>query len=197
MKVLIGCEFSGVVRQAFRLRGHDAWSCDLLPALDKSPFHIRGTVLKHLDKGWDLGIFHPPYTYLTNAGVKHLYDGSSTAPIKGDIRWDLMLKSVRFFNKLLNAPIPLIAIENTIPHGYAHQLMNAQYDQIIQPWMFGIEETKAICLWLKLLPKLQPTVIMEKRHNRVHRESPGPDRWMRRSIFYPRIADAMAEQWTC
>lgn len=197
MRVLIGCEFSGVVRQAFRLRGHDAWSCDLRPALDASPFHIHGTVLKHLDKSWDLGIFHPPCTYLTNAGVKHLYDWSSTAPIKGDARWEEMLKAVRFFNTLLHAPIPMICVENPIPHGYAQALMNAPYTQLIQPWMFGIEETKATCLWLKLLPRLKPTVIMEHRHNRVHRESPGPDRWLRRSITPFRIADAMAEQWTC
>lgn len=200
MRVLVGCEFSGVVRRAFREAGHDAYSCDLRPSLDSSPHHIQGDVLDILDRGWDLAIFHPTCTYLTNAGVHHFQETArhkrTSTALFGKARWDACVDACHFFNLLSRAPVPYIAIENPIQHEYARALVGPP-TQIIQPWQFGHSETKAICLWLKFLPKLQPTVIMDVREPRVHWESPGKDRWLRRSLFYPRIAMAMAEQWGC
>lgn len=198
MKVLVGCEFSGVVRRAFREAGHDAYSCDLRPSLDHSPYHIQGDVLDTLDRGWDLGIFHPTCTYLTNAGVHHFQETANhkrtSSALFGKARWEACVDACHFFNQLARAPIACIAIENPIQHEYARALVGPP-QQIIQPWQFGHSETKAICLWLKFLPKLIPTVLMDVREPRVHWESPGKDRGIRRSIFYPRIAMAMAEQW--
>lgn len=199
MKVLIGCEFSGVVRRAFRELGHDAWSCDLLESEDDSEFHIQGDVLGVLDKGWDLAIFHPHCTYLTNAGVRHLHDrvtsvNGKRASVSGSERWVAMFDGAAFFNRLKNSDIPRIAIENPIPHRYARTLIG-DYAQIIQPWMFGHGETKATCLWLKNLPKLTPTNIVEGREARVHRMAPGPNRWKERSRTLPGIAAAFAAQW--
>lgn len=164
MRVLVACEFSDVVRQAFERRGHHAWSCDLLPSEGEGLFHIRDDVLKCLERpgGWDLMIAHPPCTYLCNSGVRWL----NTVPG----RRDRMRDAARFFIKLQRANIPLIAIENPIPHKYAKQWIGA-YSQIIQPWQFGHGETKATCLWLKGLPALMPTKIVEGRRARVHRAS--------------------------
>ena len=181
MKVLVACEFSGVVRSAFRSIGCEAWSCDVLPAEDESPFHFQEDVLKRLNDGWDLMIAHPPCTHLAVSGARWF---------KGKEREQA--EALEFVRRLLDAPIPRIALENPI------SVISSRIrkpDQIIQPWMFGHGETKATCLWLKALPLLKPTNVVEGRKGRVHHESPGPDRWKRRSRTYTGIAKAMAEQW--
>jgi len=193
MRWLIGCEFTGSVRRAFRALGHDAWSCDLLPAADGSPYHIQGDVRDHLRDGWDAAIFHPPCTYLANSGVRWLYGGKGT--VRDNRRWDLMTFGALFFKDCLNAKIPLVACENPIMHKYAVEIIGRGPDQIIQPWQFGHGETKATCLWLRGLPKLAPTQIVNGRKPRVHFASPGPDRWKERSITLPGIAAAWAQQW--
>ena len=181
MRVLVGCEYSGRVRQAFRNLGHDAWSCDLLESEDDSRFHIQGDVLTLLPGGWDLAIFHPPCTHLAVSGSRWFKD-----KIKEQA------EALVFVQTLMDAPIPMIAIENPI------SVISSRIrkpDQIIQPWQFGHGETKATCLWLKGLPKLTPTNIVEGREARIHRMPPGPDRWKLRSTTYQGIADAMAAQW--
>ena len=181
MKVLIACEFSGVVREAFRARGHCVFSCDLLPAEDDSNFHMRGDVLRRLHYGWDLMIAHPPCTHLAVSGARWFKDK----------RYE-QAEALLFVRALLAAPIPRIALENPI------SIISSKIrkpDQIIQPWQFGHGETKATCLWLKGLPKLVPTKIVDGRKPRVHFASPGPDRWKERSRTLQGIADAMAEQW--
>ena len=180
MKVLIACEFSGVVRDAFIARGHDAWSCDLLPTERHGP-HIQDDVLLHLDEGWDLMIAHPPCTHLAVSGARWF----AAKRIEQS-------QALNFVSRLLSAPIEHIALEN--PIGIISSQIRKP-DQIIQPWQFGHDEVKATCLWLKTLPKLQPTHIVEGRIARVHREPPGPNRWKNRSRTYQGIADAMAEQW--
>jgi hypothetical protein len=194
MRVLVACEYSGTVRDAFKAKGHYAMSVDLLPT-DVPGEHHQGDVLEVLDKGWDLMIAHPPCTYLTNSGVRWL----STE--KG--RWEKMEQAAEFFKTLLNSPINKIAIENPIPHKYAMEIIQKRYDQIIQPHMFGHMETKATCLWLKNLPKLQPTKdvkdemlkLPKKEYQKVHYLPPSPMRWKIRSTTYAGIAEAMAEQW--
>lgn len=199
MKVLIACEFSGIVRDAFLAKGHDAVSCDLLPTEQPGP-HIQGDVLNILDDGWDLMIGHPPCFFMANSGVRWLFhpddvhkplDERRDHPRFPGRRADLK-KARDFFLALWNAPIPHIALENPIPHKYA-QL--PPYTQVIQPWQFGHPETKATCLWLKNLPEIQPTNIVKGRKGRVWLESPGPDRWKRRSVTYPGIAQSFADQW--
>ena len=187
MKVLVACEYSGRVREAFRKLGHDAWSCDLLDAEDASQFHIKGDVLDLLGNGWDLLIAHPPCTYLCNSGVRWLRTQEG--------RWDQMRQGAEFFKIFMDAPVAHIAIENPIMHKYAVEIIGKRQDQIIQPWQFGHGETKATGLWLKNLPPLTPTRIVEGREQRVHRMSPGPDRWKERSRTFKGIADAMAQQW--
>ena len=192
MRVLIACEFSGVVREAFRKSGHDAWSCDLLPSDDNSEFHIQGDVLQSLDKYWDLMIAHPPCTFMCNSGVSWLH--------KDENRWNELQKANEFFHRLWNAPIPRIAIENPIPHKYA---LLPKYTQIIQPYQFGHPESKATCLWLKNLDELVPTkdVYDEMKKlpinqaQRIHYTKPGKDRWKIRSRTFEGIAEAMADQW--
>jgi hypothetical protein len=186
MRVLVACECSGRVRDAFAARGHDAWSCDLEPS-DTPGQHLQCDVLTVIERGWDLMIAHPPCTYLCNSGVRWLH----TQPG----RMERMVEAARFFRELLNADIPRLAIENPIMHKYARQLIRFRQDQIIQPWQFGHGETKATCLWLRNLPPLRPTQIVEGRKGRVHFESPGPDRAKRRSVTYEGIAAAMADQW--
>jgi len=183
MRVLVACEFSGVVRRAFRALGHDAISCDLLPAEDDSLDHIQGDVLPLLTQGWDLLIAHPPCTRLTVAGARWF---------KG--REQEQAEALDFVRMLLSAPIPRIALEN--PIGVISTRIRPQ-DQIIQPWQFGHGETKATCLWLKRLPRLRPTDIVPGRYARVHRESPGPERWKNRSRTYTGIAEAMASESDC
>jgi hypothetical protein len=180
MKVLIACEFSGVIRDAFLSRGHDAWSCDLLMSERGGP-HIGGDVITELNEGWDLMIAHPPCTHLAVSGARWFKDKQRE---QGE--------ALNFVRQLMDAPIERIALENPI------SVISSKIrkpDQIIQPWMFGHGETKATCLWLKNLPKLEPTNIVEGRHARVHRMAPGPDRWKERSRTLPGIAQAMAEQW--
>ena len=188
-RILVACEFSGIVREAFRRRGYDAWSCDLLPPEDHSRYHIQGDVLDILSDGWDLMIAHPPCTYLCNSGVRWLHERPE--------RWEKLEEAAEFFRTLLNAPIEHICVENPIPHRYAVDRIGRKYDQIIQPWMFGDNESKATCLWLKNLPPLKP-LITEKPDNvrqRIWKLPPSPDRWKERSRTYLGIADAMAEQF--
>lgn len=192
-KVLIACEFSGVVRDAFLALGYDTWSCDLLPTERPGP-HIQGDVLKYLEEGWDLMIGHPPCTYLTNSGVQFL---------KREGRFELMKEGSIFLRRLLEAPIKQIAIENPIPHKYAVSFIGRKYDQIIQPYHFGYLESKATVFWLKNLPRLIHTtelkaetlVLPEKIAQRNRYEPKGPERWKNRSRFLPGIASAMASQW--
>lgn len=186
VKVLIACEFSGIVREAFARRGHDAWSCDFLPSEIEGQ-HIQGDVVNHLNDGWGLMLIFDPCTYQCNSGVRWLYEIPD--------RWGLLERSCEFTRKLLEAEIPKIGRENPIPHKYAIELIGRKYDQIIQPWQFGHGETKATCLWLKNLPLLILTNIVEGRSARVHHEPPSRDRWKNRSRTYQGIADAMAEQW--
>jgi hypothetical protein len=180
VKVLIACEFSGTVRDAFLALGHDAWSCDLLPTESPGP-HIHGDVLDVLDQGWDLMIAHPPCTHLAVSGARWFKDKA-----------DEQAEALAFVDALLNAPIPRIALENPVS---IISTYIRKPDQTIQPWQFGHPETKRTCLWLKNLPKLRPTEIVEGREPRIHRLPPGPDRWKERSKTYPGIARAMAEQW--
>lgn len=192
MKVLIGCEFSGIVRDCFTARGHDAWSCDLLPS-ERPGKHLQCDVREVLNEGWDLMIAFPPCTYLANSGVRWLYGGKGK--VRDAERWTQMEQAAHFFREILNAPIPMLALENPIMHGYARQIIGVSFSQLIQPYMFGHGETKATCLWLKGLPRLLPTQIVEGRTARVHRESPGPDRWKNRSRTLAGVGNAMAEQW--
>ena len=187
MKVLVACEFSGIVREAFRARGHYAFSCDLLPNEDNSLYHLQDDVMLWLHDGWDLMIAHPPCTYLANSGVRWLYEKEG--------RWKEMRKAAKFFKALLEAPIEKICVENPIMHKYGIEVIGRKYDQIIQPWQFGHGETKATCLWLKNLSKLEPTKVVEEREQRVWKLPPSKDRWKLRSRTYKGIAKAMAEQW--
>lgn len=176
----MACEFSGVVREAFRKGGHDAWSCDLLDTEQNGP-HYWGDVRPELGAGWDLMIAHPPCTYLAVSGARWFRD-----------RVQEQTDALRFVQLLMDAPIERIAVENPIS---VISTAIRKPDQIIQPWQFGHGETKATCLWLKNLPKLIPTNIVEGRTARVHHASPGPERWKERSRTLPGIATAMAEQW--
>jgi site-specific DNA-cytosine methylase len=181
MRVLVACEFSGIVREAFALRGHDAYSCDLLPSDRPIGGHIQDDVLRWLDQHWDLMIAHPPCTHLAVSGARWFKEKAKE-----------QAEALEFVRALLNAPIPRIALENPV------SIISSRIrkpDQIIQPWQFGHGEVKATCLWLKGLPKLVPTKVVEGRHPACWLASPGPDRWKLRSRTYQGIADAMAEQW--
>ena len=193
MKVLIACEFSGIVREAFKARGHDAWSCDLLPT-EIPGQHIQGDVLEILDQGWDMMIAHPPCTYLTVSANKWLKDQPErkSGALVGAKRRKAREEAIRFFMELYNAPINRIAVEN--PIGCMSSVFRKP-DQVLQPWMFGHGETKATCLWLKNLPKLTPTCIVEGREQKLHYLTPSPNRAMLRSITYQGIADAFADQY--
>lgn len=198
MKVLIGCEFSGVVRDAFVDRGHDAYSCDLLPTLDTSKHpnrHHQGDIIELLSDEWDLLIAHPPCTRLANSGVRWLRNpppGRTVASMQAELE-----EGARLFSRLLNASVPRICIENPVMHKHAKALIENYFPpaQSIQPWQFGHGETKRTCFWLKNLPPLTPTNVVAGRQQRVWLEPPGPDRWMKRSVTYQGIADAMADQW--
>ena len=186
MRVLIACEFSGIVRDAFIKKGHDAISCDLLESESKGPHH-KGDIFEILFDGWDLMIAHPPCTYICNSGVRWLHEKEG--------RWVLMQKGALFFKQLLHAPIDKICIENPIMHKYSVDFIGRRQDQLIQPWQFGHGETKAICLWLKNLPQLEPTNIVGGREPRIHRMIPSFNRSRDRSRCYTGIAKAMAQQW--
>ena len=203
MKVLVACEFSGTVREAFKKKGHDAWSCDLLPT-EIPGQHIQGNVLDYLDRDWDLMIAHPPCTYLANSGVQHLWKDRKKENGKNYRRWLLMNQGKRFFLDLLYNPfISKIAVENPVPHGYSKL---PKYNQIVQPFYFGEEAMKKTCLWLKNLEPLKPTKIVGKGEQYYTKEGkpngskwyqlpPTKDRWKHRSKTFQSIANAMAEQW--
>lgn len=182
MKVLVACEYSGTVRDAFIARGHDAISCDLLPS-DRPGPHYQGDVFDIIGNGYDLMIAHPPCTHLAVSGARHF------AAKRADGRQQ---EAIDFFMRLAQVDILRIAIENPVC------IMSSLWrkpDQIIQPWQFGHGETKATCLWLKNLPLLTPTNIVDGRDDRIHKMPPSPDRWKLRSKTYEGIARAMAEQW--
>lgn len=194
MKVIVACEYSGIVRDAFLAKGHDAISCDLLETDVPGP-HYVGDIFDILDSSFDLMIVHPPCTYMCNSGAKHLYiDGKKENGIYQP-RWDDLKEAAEFFKKLLEFPIAKIAVENPIMLKYAKDIIGKNYTQIIQPWQFGHGETKATCLWLKNLPKLIPSNIVEGREGRMHKLLPSKDRWKERSKTYEGIAAAMADQW--
>jgi hypothetical protein len=194
MKVLIACEFSGTVRDAFAQRGHFAMSCDLLPS-DTPGKHYQGDVRDLLGQCWDLMIAHPPCTFLSNSGAKHLYKNMRASNGINPARWADMERGAEFFKMLWRCAIPRIAIENPIMLGYAKRIIGSEQTQVIQPWQFGHGETKATCLWLKNLPALTPTNVVEGREARIHKLPPSPDRWKLRSATYQGIANAMAAQW--
>ena len=160
MKVLIACEYSATVRDAFAARGHDAWSCDLLPS-DKGGQHIQGDVLEVLDRGWDLLIAHPPCTYLTNSGVTWLWENKKEN-MKNEQRWKDLDEGAAFFKRLLECDIPKICVENPIPHKYAVMRIGRKYDQLVQPYHFGHKESKATCFWLKGLDPLVHTTNLKQ-----------------------------------
>ncbi len=184
MRVLVACEFSGIVRDAFIAQGHDAISCDLLPTDATGP-HYQGNVFDIIDDGYDLMVAHPPCTYLANSGVSWLF--------KRPERWQQMGEGRDFFLALWDADIPRVAVENPIPHKHAKL---PPYSQLIQPYNFGHDESKATCLWLRGLPPLISTVqYMGTPKQTGHLLPPGPDRWKLRSVTFQGIADAMANQW--
>lgn len=194
MRVLVACEFSGVVREAFDSRGHDAYSCDLLPT-EREGNHLQCDVREVLNDGWDLLIAHPDCTYITNSGVRWLYRDID--------RWPKLYEACSFFRELLAAPIKHKCVENPVPHKYGAGWIGTPYTQTIQPWQFGHPETKRTALWLENLPPLTPTNDVREvmrdmpKHltDRVHYASPSPDRWKERARTYTGIADAMADQW--
>jgi hypothetical protein len=194
MRVLVACEYSGTVRDAFIKKGHDAISCDLLPTDSPGP-HYQGDVFDIIHVGFDLMIAHPPCTYLSNSGVSWLY--------KQEGRWDKMKEGALFFKRLLESNIPRIAVENPIMHKYAKEIIGLDQSQVIQPWMFGHTEQKATCLWLNNLPLLVPTNdvkeemmnLTTQERQRLHYLPPSEDRWKIRSKTYFGIAEAMANQW--
>ena len=188
MKILVACEESQVVCKSFREKGHEAFSCDILPCSGGHPeWHIQGDVSEQLDKDWDMMIAHPPCTYLCNSGVRWLTEREG--------RWQQMRDGALFFKALLDADIPKIAVENPIPHKYALEIIGRKYDEIIQPWWFGDGETKATCLWLKNLPPLMATCVSLGRIQRIHSMGPSEDRGKERSKTYQGFASAMAQQW--
>lgn len=191
MRVLVACEYSGVVREAFRARGHDAWSCDLLPADDGSEFHIQGDVLDVLEDGWDLMIAHPPCTHLAVSGARWFKDKQAQQE-----------EALEFVRRLLEAPIASVALENPV------SIISSKIrkpDQIVQPYFFGDEATKTTCLWLKNLPLLVPTNIVGRGDRHVTKSGkslpkwynlpPSEDRGKIRSRTFEGFAKAMAEQW--
>ncbi len=192
MRVLIACEESQIGCLAFRNRGHEAYSCDIVDCSGGHPeWHIKADVFDVLDNGWDMMIAHPVCTYLCNSGVRWLYKNGH----KNYDRWGKMYAAALFFRDLFNANIEKIVIENPIMHKYARKIIEYKYDQIIQPWQFGHGETKATCLHILGLPLLQPTDIVKGREHRIHKMAPSTDRGRLRSRSYPGILKAMANQW--
>lgn len=205
LRVLIACEYSGIVRRAFDALGHDVWSCDLLPAEDRSNRHIQGDVRDILADGWDLMIVaHPPCTRLCNSGVRWLSvppRGKSVEQMRDELR-----AGADLFSECWNAPVPRVAVENPVMHRHAKALIRNYEDpsQTVQPWWFGEPQFKATSFYLRGLPKLEATQRLtpprpgteeHRRWSRVHRMPPGPDRAKERSRFFPGVAAAMAEQW--
>ena len=185
LNVIVACEFSGVVREAFRKRGHNAWSCDILPSDDNSPYHFQDDIFNVLGRGevWDMMIAHPPCTHLSVSGARHFAAKRASG---------VQQAALEFARRLLEWPIEHICLENPV------SIISTQIrmpDQVINPWQFGHGEKKRTCLWLKNLPLLQPTDIVEGREPVVHWMAPGPLRSKKRSVTYQGIADAMAQQW--
>lgn len=180
MRVLIACEFSGVVREAFNRMGHDAWSCDII-GTEIVGKHLIGDVFNFIDWDWDLMIAHPPCQHLAVSGARWFPQKQAEQE-----------KALQFVRDLMSVSVEKVAIENPV------SIISTRIrkpDQIVQPWMFGHGETKATCLWLKNLMPLKATDVVEGRENRIHRMAPGPDRWKNRSRTYWGLADAMARQW--
>lgn len=206
MRVLAGCESSGVVRRAFAARGHDAWSCDLLPSEDRSNKHIVGDVLDVIEDEWDLLIVaHPPCTILCNSGVKHLYIGGKKENGRNEDRWEELDRAAAFYRAVkTKGRVKRRAIENPVMHGYAIKLTARGRTQFVHPYFFGEPFLKNTGFELINLPELKPTLMLEKpapgtaehrKWSACHREPPGPERWKNRSRTYQGIADAMADQW--
>ena len=194
MRVLVACEYSGTVRDAFIGAGHQAFSCDLLDSETPGP-HYKGDVMDIIDEGWDLMIAHPPCTYLANSGVSWLY--------RKENRWQNLIEGAVFFRTLLNYEIPKIAVENPVMHKWARKIVGRGPDFTVQPWQFGHKEKKRTCFWTKNLPELKPTENVKKEMEKLpeseqqkkHYMPPGPDRQKERSRFFEGIAQAMVEQW--
>jgi hypothetical protein len=193
LRVLVACENSGTVRDAFKALGHDAWSCDILPTASPGQ-HIQADIRTVLNAGWDMMVAHPPCTRLCNSGVSWLN--------RRDL-WTDMYEAAAFFNQMLNARIPMIAVENPVPHKYAKAIIG-KYNQTIQPYQFGHSESKRTCLWLRGLPKLKPTDILplpacghwdNQTESGQNKLGPSPDRGLLRAKTYEGIAEAMANQW--
>jgi hypothetical protein len=212
LRVLVACEYSGIVRDAFAARGWEAWSCDLLASERPSPFHYQGDVNDLLTESWDLLIGHPPCTYLTNSQNRHLYTGKTRAEnialgyVRDEERWEQMREGAAFFNMLWNADVPHICLENPTMNGHAQKLVGGRATQTVQPWQFGTPESKATGLRLKNLPPLVENpdaqevlahglTLPDKVFQRVHRLPPSPTRWKERSRTFPGVAQAMADQW--
>lgn len=198
-KILIACEYSGVVRDAFIRLGYDAISCDIIPTISPGP-HIQAEVQTVIHRQWDLIIAHPPCTYLCNSGVAHLFDENGDAI---EPRWDALDSACEFFNLFLHCECRRVLIENPIPHKYAVERLICNYHQKIQPYQFGHTETKSTCLWLKGLPKLKDTNNVKEatmklpiyERQRMHWLPPSKDRGLQRSITYLGIAEAIAFQY--
>lgn len=195
MRILVACEFSAVVRDAFRDKGHDAWSVDLLPTEGDPRWHFQDDALSVARRpGWDMVVAHPPCTRLTKAGVRWLHEREL---------WSEMREAAEFFRAFLELDVPRIAVENPVMHRYAVEIIGRKQDQVIQPWMFGHLESKGTGLWLKNLPPLKPTLdvkaetmaLTPKERDRVHWAAPGPDRWKERSRTLAGVAGAMAARW--
>jgi hypothetical protein len=196
-RVLVACEYSATVRDAFRAKGFDAWSCDLLPTDGDPAYHIQGDALEVVaGNHWDLMIAHPPCTYMTNSGVSFMHKDPS--------RWAKLDEAADFFRALWQAPVHHIAIENPIMHKYARERIGGmRQNQLVQPYQFGHMEQKATCFWLKNLPPLEHTsdlrdatkALHPRERQRLRWLPPSPDRWKLRSTTYQGIADAMADQW--
>ena len=203
MNVLVGCERSGVIREAFRKRGHDAYSCDLVPSDDGSPFHLQMDVRIALsERGpWDLFIAHPECRFLANSGVLRLYLGGKKVNGPDEARWAAMREAAAFFKFCLDAPVPKICVENPVMHGHAKALIGMNYTQSFQPYEFGEDASKRTCIWLKGLPKLVPTnlLVKEQYANQTpsgqNKLGPSPERSALRAKTYQGVADAMAAQW--
>lgn len=202
MKVLIGCEYSGRVRDAFIAKGHDAISADILPTERPGP-HYQGDVRDILKDEFDLAIFHPPCTFLANSGAKHLYKGARKVNGPNPERWQKMREGAAFFLDLWNCNIPRVAVENPVMLGYAMEIIGCGPTQTIQPWQFGHTEVKRTCLWLRNLPRLIETKNVRNEtlklpyseRAKVHHAPPSKDRWKDRSRTLDGIAHAMATQW--
>lgn len=205
LSVLVACEYSGTVRDAFIAAGHHAVSCDLLPTDVPGP-HYQGDVFDIINDGWDLLVAHPPCTYLTSSGNRwlHTSEPSASGALTGPARWAALVEGATFVRRLLEAPIPRIAVENPRMNRHAKAIVGRGPDQIVHPWMFGHPETKATGLWLKNLPPLVATddvrdimaALPTRERNRIHYTPPSADRWKIRSTTYPGLAAAMAQQWS-